>query len=544
MQTINGFLNGGSDIPTNGVAPEAPQDNLGSYTIQSGDTLESIALHLYGDSSLWYLLADANGISDRGAQAGSGEQLHIGQRLTIPPVAIGQHHTNATHKVLNANQMIGNTSATVAAPLPPTPPPLPKKNHGLFAKIVVGVVAAVATVMTAGIMGAIAGVAEGGLFSTGVAVLGGSLKLGLEATLAAGFSAGFIGNIASQGAAKVLGLQEDISFKSALITGLATAASSGLLRGLNASGGYKDFVNTVEQSPLSKAFNVASAATMMEQNALSQSISLALQKHQHFDWEQLAAAGVTAGLMGGTVGKKLDTTLRKVDHNTGMLTTELRSLARAGADSAVSGSQFSAVQVLEDTLGDAIGSALTDKREELGQMHDLGDELYLTDSVLDMIHPERTDEAVYLNYLAQKLSGSDGYESTQSHLTTQQTRHLGSYERLSFDSDLFKSSNEVDNLSFESKVYWNSKERGDMRFVEDSSSHLSSIQFTPKVDKIPLLAEQYFDLIDAENGLRKVYTKYGSDIARIVEKMYRFETKHFRSEQYIPIAIESTGKSF
>ena len=48
MMWPNGFLNGGNDIPANEVAPEAPQDNLGSYTIQSGDTLKTYcAVHLW-----------------------------------------------------------------------------------------------------------------------------------------------------------------------------------------------------------------------------------------------------------------------------------------------------------------------------------------------------------------------------------------------------------------------------------------------------------------------------------------------------------------
>ncbi|CEG56038.1 hypothetical protein [Legionella fallonii] len=63
------------------------------------------------------------------------------------------------------------------------------------------------------------------------------------------------------------------------------------------------------------------------------------------------------------------------------------------------------------------------------------------------------------NYEARKLSGSEGYESAQPHLTNQQTLSLGNYERLSFDSDLFKSSNDgVKELGFESKVYWSFKE--------------------------------------------------------------------------------------
>ena len=105
-----------------GTLPEAPQDNLGTYTLQSGDTLDSIALQVYGDSSLWYLLADANGITDRNAHAGEkGSQLHVGQSINIPSAG-RQHHTTGTHKALNGSDVTGNLSATT--PLPPAPPPL------------------------------------------------------------------------------------------------------------------------------------------------------------------------------------------------------------------------------------------------------------------------------------------------------------------------------------------------------------------------------------------------------------------------------------
>ena len=142
--------------------PEAPQDSLGTYTLQSGDTLESIALQVYGDASLWYLIADANGISDRNNRAGErGSQMHTGQRINIPPVASGQHHTNATHKVLNGSDYIGNTSATI--PLPPAPP-APKRHNSpwrILGRIAVAVIATVATVLTAGAIGAALGAAGG-----------------------------------------------------------------------------------------------------------------------------------------------------------------------------------------------------------------------------------------------------------------------------------------------------------------------------------------------------------------------------------------------
>ncbi|CEG56036.1 putative Lytic transglycosylase-like [Legionella fallonii LLAP-10] len=247
----------------------------------------------------------------------------------------------------------------------------------------------------------------------------------------------------------------------------------------------------MDELSVSKAFSISSAAQLMEQNALSQSISLSLQKHQHFDWEQLAVSGVTAGLMGGALGSKLDKTLRGLDHNTGMLSSELRALTNAGLNSAVAGSQLNALDVLQDNLGAAIGSAITDKRSELEQSQITGKDLARLKlkeiDEMDEYCPIPTEEGAYSpipegtyerfhqeilahqraaleqeeqdNYEARELSGSEGYESAQPHLSNQQTLSLGNYERLSLDSDLFKSSNDgVKELNFESKVYWSFKE--------------------------------------------------------------------------------------
>ena len=38
---------------------------LQNSTLNAGDTMESIAFQVYGDSSLWYLIADANGITEK-----------------------------------------------------------------------------------------------------------------------------------------------------------------------------------------------------------------------------------------------------------------------------------------------------------------------------------------------------------------------------------------------------------------------------------------------------------------------------------------------
>lgn len=117
-------------LPNDDVMANTPQENIGTYIVQAGDNIESIALHIYGDSSLWYLIADANGLTDK---VGG---LHNGQRLIIPPVAIRQHLNNTTHRVISSAELIGDTSPTVSMPtLPATSPLTPhRKSHSLFKK--------------------------------------------------------------------------------------------------------------------------------------------------------------------------------------------------------------------------------------------------------------------------------------------------------------------------------------------------------------------------------------------------------------------------
>jgi hypothetical protein len=63
-----------------------------------------------------------------------------------------------------------------------------------------------------------------------------------------------------------------------------------------------------------------------------------------------------------------------------------------------------------------------------------GGTLYLTDTVLDLIPPERSLDTFYQNYMARQLSESEGYESPSDHLSTKQAQSLGNYENLFFDS--------------------------------------------------------------------------------------------------------------
>ena len=367
------FQRAAGDV-ADGTLPEAPQDTLGTYTLQAGDTMESIALQVYGDSSLWYLIADANGISDRNATVGRDGELHIGQRLNLPPAATGQHHTNATHKVMNANQMLGNTSATTAIPTPK--PPKPKHHNNFFSKMVVAIIATVATVVTAGVLGPAIGAA---LSALSLATSATATTIG---TMALGFTAGFVGNIAGQTASAALGMQSGIDITSALITGLATAATSGLGAAFQDVKSVQDTISKIDGLSMNKYFGVTTALEQMEQNIASQSLNLMLRRHQHFDWETLAVTGVTAGVLGSSYGKKLDTKLSGVDQKTGVLSRGFKALAGRGLESIATGTHFDAFDVSAESLGSTIGGALG-KNLSKSSVTDLSVDDDLMDLMLD-----------------------------------------------------------------------------------------------------------------------------------------------------------------
>ena len=60
-----------------------------SYTVVGGETLKTIARNVLGDSSLWWRIADANGL----AVSGDGE-LTAGQTLSIPKLALNANNAD------------------------------------------------------------------------------------------------------------------------------------------------------------------------------------------------------------------------------------------------------------------------------------------------------------------------------------------------------------------------------------------------------------------------------------------------------------------
>ncbi|MEX2964757.1 hypothetical protein, partial [Microbulbifer sp. TYP-18] len=96
------------------INPNYPASSYTSYEAQGGETLQSVAAMLWGDASLWYLLADANGLTGT-------ETLTKGQRLELPNVVTNIHNNSDTFRPVDGALQMGDTAPT----LPDVPPPPP-----------------------------------------------------------------------------------------------------------------------------------------------------------------------------------------------------------------------------------------------------------------------------------------------------------------------------------------------------------------------------------------------------------------------------------
>ena len=220
------------------IAPIATTHEGGSqpfyYTVIGGETLGNVAQSIFGDSSLWYVIADANSLSMGPMDRFSGAD--VGRSLKIPNSDQSLKNNSTTFKPYSESEIIGDLT-----PDPRILPP-PKKKCNIIKVILIVVVAVVATIFTAGaaamaMAGTLGGAGFGAIMGAGSTLLAGGavagigVGMGLGGTMAAfgaAFVAGAVGSIASQAVGVGLGVQDKINFKSAFASGLTTAATMGL----------------------------------------------------------------------------------------------------------------------------------------------------------------------------------------------------------------------------------------------------------------------------------------------------------------------------
>ncbi len=307
----------------------------GSYTVRAGDTLQGIAQQIWGDSALWYKLAEANGLS-------GSASLAQGTTLILPGGVIKSAYNAGTVEPYDPAKAIGDVT-----PSTPTPQ-APKKNKcGVFGQILVAIIAFAITAIIPG---------PGGIIGT--------------ALYGAAVSA------VSQGIGVLIGAQDRISWKGVALAGITAGVGAGI--GNIAVAGSK-FLG-----------NVVTAAVV---NAVTQGIAVAVGLQSKFDWVGVAAAGVGAGI-GGAVGGAFKGTSNPFGQAAQSIAASTASaLANAATRSALEGSSFgdNIIAALPDVIAQAIGGFAGAAVQSSRNVSDANQRLHELAAALDEINGTNID---------------------------------------------------------------------------------------------------------------------------------------------------------
>ncbi len=316
-----------ADFDQSGIAPITSYEQGaegGGYVVRSGDTLQGIAQQLWGDASLWYKLAQANGLS-------AGATLAAGQRLTLPSGVQRATFNAATLNPYDPASIIGDTSPT-------TPTPQARRNRcGIFGAILLAVVAVVVAIK----LGPAAIKLFTGLGKFGSAVAGGAL-------------AGAAGSVASQSVGLITGLQNKFNWGAVGLAALGGAIGGGLqeigsiAKGLGKVGsflGKSDFVSGAVRGALS--------------SSLTQGIAVATGLQTKFDW-----AGVAGAALGGGIGAELKGAFAPGGLNFGerLVANSAGGIANAAARSLIEGTSFgdNLIAALPDVISGTVGDVIAE----------------------------------------------------------------------------------------------------------------------------------------------------------------------------------------
>jgi hypothetical protein len=326
------------------INSQFPGSAPGSYVVQSGDTLTGIALALWGDSSLWWMLADANNLT-------LDVDLQPNTVLTVPNKVTNIHNNSATFRPYDAGKAIGNTQPTLPDAPPPPPAPGKKGGCGGVLQVVAIAVAVVATIYTAGAAASLLGVtATAGAtttFGAGVAVLGGSAGLTAGAIGAAAIG-GAVGSIAGQSVLIAGGEQNGFNWKGVAMGAIGAAVTAGI--GAASPGGVSlgARIDSVTRGGV-----LGQAAQGAVRSAVTDVLG-SVTGAQAFSWKDVAASAVSAGASygSGLLTKNWDPTV-----------SQAVSVASSGVASGVVRGNLSQswMGIAQDVIGSTVGNAIVDR---------------------------------------------------------------------------------------------------------------------------------------------------------------------------------------
>ncbi|TFY97069.1 LysM peptidoglycan-binding domain-containing protein [Ramlibacter humi] len=312
------------------ISANYPNATPGAYTVKTGDTLQSMAQSAYGDSSLWYRIAEANGL-------GSSNDLKVGQTLNIPNRVSTINNNGSTFKPYDPSEIEGDKTPNLSTPKP--------KKGSWFAQLLMVIVVVVATIFTAGLLAGASG-SFASIMSAGASALGGAATAGVAATIgpvATGAIAGAAGSLVGQIFGVATGLQDSINWKGVALGAISAGVTSGLGAVPALSG------NTLGVTMARVALG----------NAVTQGIGVALGLQNKFDWRSVAASAVGAGV-GQVVGEPLTNAFGSFG---GRLAT---GLIAGAATAAMRGGKVAIEQVAIDAFGNALGSSIAESANGAG----------------------------------------------------------------------------------------------------------------------------------------------------------------------------------
>ena len=314
LTSANGSFVANFDVNYTPVSSSYPASTPANIVVQSGDTLRTIAARIFGDANLWYLIAQANGLTDPNSAPPAGTTL------IVPNQVVSLSNTSSSFKPFDLSQAIGDTTP-YQQPAPP-----PKDNCGLLKQVLEIAVAIVVAYLTYGALSGVSGIL-------------------------AGAAAGAAGSVAGQVVAIADGDQQGFNWKSVAIGAIGGAVTAGI-GGPELGAGSAGSVSVGEYAQLAIDAGVSSIVT--------QGIGVVTGLQDHFSWNAVAMAAVAAPLA-VAAGKEVDPNFGVKGYSPGF-GASLASSAASGlgtlAVSSLVGGKIQPQSVLADAFGNALGNSL------------------------------------------------------------------------------------------------------------------------------------------------------------------------------------------
>ena len=291
----NGTFEANFDVNYTPISSAYPSAVPSTVVAQTGDTLRSIAAKVFGDASLWYVIAEENGLTN------PDEDLPDGMQLRIPNQVVSLSNTSDSFKPFNPADAIGDTTPTLPDP------PAPKGGCGVLGMIIMIVVMIVVSVVTAGAAAVLMASMAGQTLALGTAITAaatGSLGAALATAgvassmiggmvLGAAVVGGAMGSAVSQGVGIAIGAQEKFSWKQVAVSALTAAVTFGVGKGMDALN-----VGTRGIGMVTRA---------VANNVAGQGVNMAMGLQKKFDWRGVVTAAISAP-MANFIGDKFSGT--------------------------------------------------------------------------------------------------------------------------------------------------------------------------------------------------------------------------------------------